>query len=159
MAFLHRMVLQKGFEPKSVQRRDIDRHDFQHPLQIATSNRRVIDDSLLLPLPLPMPALRCLSMLMTRWLFLHTKLLTIRSRCDSCVSSLGSLLLSTSGIVSNFMLGIESLITSLPGCNDIRPFRTMLPITHRVSVLFSSLLKLRFLVDSCFCGFSYPKYF
>ena len=157
MALLHRMVLQKGFEPKTFQRSDIDRHDFQHPLRIATSNQRVVDDSLLLPLPLPLLALRCLSMLMTRWLFLHIKLLTIRSRCDSCGSSLGSLLLSTSGIVSNFMFDMKSLITSLPGCNDIWPFRILLPIIHLFSVLFASLPKLRFLVDTCFCGFLIPQ--
>ena len=106
MTLLHKMVLQDGFEPETFQRRDIDRHDFQHPLRIATSYQRVVGDSLLLP----MLALRCLSMLMTRWLFLHAKLLTRRSRCDSCGSSL---LLSTSGIASNFMFGIKSLISFL----------------------------------------------
>ena len=111
MTLLHKMVLQDGFEPETFQHRDIDRHDFQQPLRIATSYQKVVGDSLLLP----MLALRCLSMLMTRWLFLHAKLLTRRSRCDSCGSSLGSLLLSTSGIVSNFMFGIKSLISSLPG--------------------------------------------
>ena len=155
MTLLHKMVLQDGFEPETFQRRDIDRHDIQHPLRIATSYQRIVGDSLLLP----MLALRCLSMLMTRWLFLHAKLLTRRSRCDSSGSSLGSLLLSTSGIVSNFMFGIKASFRRFLAAMTSGRFVYCSQWLIALPFSFRRYLSCACLSIPVFVVFSYPKYF